>query len=309
MATTISIAKTPEIIDKVFKLRHTVFCKEEGLLGENPSERLMDRFDAFPTTSNLVVERGGDIVGSLRLSIDSAVGLPADEYYDFRPHVPEGSLIMHCGMFCVSNAHRSPKITTGLMLMATYFGLSNDVTHVVAPINPAIARLLKRVGYQQVGDEFTESHTKARMIPLLLDVKNLSDFFINFVRENKLQDYIGEYERVFFDEGEYVIRGGEKGEHAFIIIEGSVVVKLPGKEVVIDELTKGDVFGELALLFEEPRRADIIATTDLQVMALSKTSFERMFLRDPKKTFQLIQSLAARNKKMMNKLQALLENK
>ncbi|MES0490844.1 MAG: cyclic nucleotide-binding domain-containing protein [Leptospirales bacterium] len=305
MATTIKIAKTPETIDEVFKVRHKVFHEEEKLLEKDPTGRLMDRFDAFPTTSNLVVEKEGNVVGSLRLSIDSEVGLPADEYFDFRPHISGESLIMHCGMFCVSDAYRTPKITTGLMLMATYFGISNGVTHVVAPINPAIARLLKRVGYEQVGEEFTEPHMNARMIPLMLDARNLSDFFIHFVEENQLQDYIGEYERSFYEVDEYVIRGGERGQRAYIIIEGDVDVRLPGTSTIVDTLTKGDVFGELALLFNEPRTADIIATTPLQVMALTKKSFDQMFFQDPNKTLNLIKTLGKRNKKLLSKLRHL----
>jgi len=305
MATTITIAKTPEVIDEVFKIRHRVFSEEAKLLREDPSGRFMDRFDAFPTTTNLVVKKQGLVVGSLRLSIDSAVGMPADEYFDFRPFLPKDALPMHCGMFCVTEDYRSSKITTGLMLMATYFGISHNVTHVVAPINPAIAKLLKRIGYEQVADEFTEEHTNARMMPLILDVKNLSDFFIHFVKENQLQDYIGEYEREFYDKGEYVIRAGDEGDQAFIIIEGTAEVRLPGNDVLIDTLKQGDVFGELALLFHEPRTANIIAESDLQVMALSKKSFERMFFQDPKKTLNLVQTLAKRNKQMLGKLQSL----
>lgn len=305
MAITISIARTPEVIDEVFKIRHKVFHEEEKLLEKEPSERIMDRFDAFPTTWNLVVKKEDLVIGSLRLSIDSPVGLPADEYFDFRPLVDKNALLIHCGMFCVSDAYRSPKITTGLMLMAAYFGISHNVTHVLAPINPAIAKLLKRVGFQQVGEEFTESHTKARMMPLVLDINNLSDFFMRFVEENQMLSYIGEYDRAFYEEGEYVIHAGDKGEQAFIIIEGSAEVRLPGSGDIVDVLKEGDVFGELALLFDEPRTADIIATSELQVMTLSKASFERMFFQDPKNTLNLVQILAKRNKKMLSKLQHL----
>jgi len=139
----------------------------------------------------------------------------------------------------------------------------------------------------------------------VLDVKNLSDFFIHFVEENQLQDYIGEYERSFYEEGEYVIRAGEQGQRAFIIIEGDVDVRLPGTKTIVDTLTKGDVFGELALLFNEPRTADIVATTPLQVMALSKKSFDQMFFQDPNKTLNLIKTLGKRNKQLLSKLRHL----
>lgn len=305
MAITISIAKTSEDIDEVFKIRYKVFHDEENLLGEDPNSRIMDRYDAFPTTWNLVVKKQDHVIGSMRLSIDSGVGVPADEWFNYRSHIPENSLIMHCGMFCVTEGFRSPKITAGLMLMATYFGMSHNVTHVLAPINPVIVKLLKRVGFEQVGEEFIEPHLKMPLLPLMLDVKRLSDFFIHFVKENQLQDYIGEYDRAFYDEGEHVIQAGEPGKQAFIIIEGSVQVRLPGNGDIIETLKEGDVFGELALLFDEPRTADVIAVTELQVMTLSKEAFRRMFFQDPQKTLNLVQILAKRNKNMITQLQSL----
>ncbi len=51
----------------------------------------------------------------------------------------------------------------------------------------------------------------------------------------------------------------------------------PGKpSITILEYKEGDYFGERALLKNEPRAANIIATTRLQVVSLERKSFRRL---------------------------------
>ncbi len=303
MAFKIIMAKTPELLDKAFKLRHHVFVEEEGLLQPTSDGRLVDRFDAYPTTSTLVVTTGEAVVGTFRLCLDSSEGLPADEYYDFHRHVPQDSRLMHGGLFCVSRTYRDPKCTTSLMLMASYFAESHNVTHIVAPINPKIAKLLRRIGFRVIGEEFIEPHTGAAMLPLLLDLRELNDFFLNFIKHNQLQDFLRDYERWFYKTGEVVVQAGEIGQEAFIIIEGSAQVTLPETDRVIAELGAGDVFGELALLTDEPRSADIVATTDLQVMVLSKAVFVSHFLNQPKQALNLLRLMSKRTQSLISQLE------
>ncbi|MDX1398112.1 MAG: GNAT family N-acyltransferase, partial [Oceanospirillum sp.] len=142
----ISLADEPQEIDAVLKLRHTVFSEEEELFSATSDLRVMDRFDTFSTSKNLIAVSDGAVIGSMRLTLDSEAGIPADEYYDFRRLLPEDARILNCGMYCVTKPFRGAKIAIGLNLMASYFGVSNDVTHVVAPINPVIAKLVGRIG-------------------------------------------------------------------------------------------------------------------------------------------------------------------
>jgi len=303
MSLKITIANTPELLDSVFKLRHQVFVEEEKLLRKTPDGRLIDRFDAYPTTSNLMVKGNEDVIGTLRMTLDSSVGMPADNYYDFRKHVPHDSRLMHCGLFCVPREHRNPKITTGLLLMAAYFSTSHEITHIVAPINPKIARLLKRIGFRAVGDEFTEPHTGAIMLPLILNMSELKDFFIHFVKQNQLQDFLGDYERWFYKAGEFIIKAGEVGEEAFVMIEGNAQVRLPGSSHIMGELREGEVFGELALLTDEVRSADVVAVTDVQVMTLPKSVFMKRFSNNPGQTLNLMKLMGKRTQNLIQQLE------
>ena len=167
MAFEIIAANTPAHLDGIFQIRHKVYCEEEGYIAPRDNGRLIDRFDTFPTTTNLAVLYEGRVVGGMRLTLDSEIGIPEDDYYDFRSHLPRNSHVMGCGKNCVTKEFRNPKIARGLILMGLYFAVSNGVSHIVAAITPDIAKLLKRVGFQALDDEMTIPDIRIPVIPAI----------------------------------------------------------------------------------------------------------------------------------------------
>eukprot|EP00397_Hematodinium_sp_SG-2012_P041362 GEMP01045534.1.p1 GENE.GEMP01045534.1~~GEMP01045534.1.p1 ORF type:complete len:420 (+),score=96.47 GEMP01045534.1:245-1504(+) len=79
-----------------------------------------------------------------------------------------------------------------------------------------------------------------------------------------------------FNAGDYVVKQGDPGHKFFIIEEGKGVAtkSIDGKEPVETmQYKRGDYFGELALLRNAPRTANIIATTKLKVLSLTRRTF------------------------------------
>ena len=69
-----------------------------------------------------------------------------------------------------------------------------------------------------------------------------------------------------YKKGDYVVREGTSGDTFYIISEGEVKItkKSLGKEdEEIRSLTKGDYFGEQALLKTDLRTANVISTSDV----------------------------------------------
>ena len=56
-------------------------------------------------------------------------------------------------------------------------------------------------------------------------------------------------------EGAAIIRKGGEGDRFFVMLEGGAVVLDGARDM--SELRPGDQFGEIALLYEVPRRADV----------------------------------------------------
>lgn len=76
-----------------------------------------------------------------------------------------------------------------------------------------------------------------------------------------------------YEAGERLIRRGEPGEYMLIIKQGKVKVSLEDRDI---ELGKGDVIGEIALLSGTPSKADVIAQTDTEALALYRDDFQAL---------------------------------
>lgn len=71
--------------------------------------------------------------------------------------------------------------------------------------------------------------------------------------------------------GAVVIRQGEEGDRAFVVVEGRFLVTKGGRTVA--ELESGELFGEIALLADVPRTATVEAGGPGRVLALHRRAF------------------------------------
>ena len=87
----------------------------------------------------------------------------------------------------------------------------------------------------------------------------------------------GMYEHSFKD-GDVICKQGDKGESFFIISQGTCICKATnemGEETILKTLTRGQFFGERALLKDEPRAATV-AVSDKHgatVLCISREAF------------------------------------
>ncbi len=80
------------------------------------------------------------------------------------------------------------------------------------------------------------------------------------------------------DEGKVLAREGEIGHEFFVIVQGEVSVSKGGRQV--RTLGPGDFFGEIALVWDSPRRtATVTATTPLRFFVLTRQSFKSLVER------------------------------
>ena len=98
---------------------------------------------------------------------------------------------------------------------------------------------------------------------------------------------------------EAIVRKGERGEAVYFIASGAAEVILPGKKV---PLGSGDVFGEMALLTGERRRADVVASTYCRLLMLRKADFDR-FMAD-NRDIRFVIGRIAEERTTMNKAHA-----
>lgn len=77
--------------------------------------------------------------------------------------------------------------------------------------------------------------------------------------------------------GEKVISKGERGQEMYFIASGALEVDLPGQT---QRLGSGDFFGELALLSQVPRTADVTALGFCELLVMTGADFAALLARD-----------------------------
>jgi CRP-like cAMP-binding protein len=118
--------------------------------------------------------------------------------------------------------------------------------------------------------------------------KNLK-IFENIARSIEHQNICSTLTLVNFKPNEIIIKQGDIGDCLYYILHGLVSIQLSiqidtgiqdknqivNVEKNIGELKDGDVFGDLALLYNIPRTTSIIALTDTSLIKIDKTPFNR----------------------------------
>jgi len=80
--------------------------------------------------------------------------------------------------------------------------------------------------------------------------------------------------------GEFAVRQGEVSDHMYLIVGGSVRVLVKGKEPI--EIVAPHWFGEMALLLNQPRSADVVAGDDgVSLLGFAKVSVLPVLKRRP----------------------------
>lgn len=295
----IAVAKTPDQIDALLKLRYQVLVEEEGKFEPNASGRLVEKFDAFPTTTNLMATQDGQLVGSMRLTLGKQQYVPIEGSTDFNDLIPHEVKVLGCSMYCIKRGFRNMQVMLGLLLMASYLGLSSQVNHIIAPTDLKLVNRLKREGFNISDAETEATYTDLDISPLLLNIKqDLKDFFATFAEHNKIEGSIHAYDCAFYEPGEYIIRKGETGDCAFVLVDGEVAVQHSEYLETSDRMTPGAVFGEMSLLSDQVRSANILATTKVRVMILEKSVFLKYLTTKPTMALSMLKSMSDR----MNKL-------
>lgn len=95
-----------------------------------------------------------------------------------------------------------------------------------------------------------------------------------------------------FASGAPIVRAGEPGSALFVLLDGAARVVTPkGRS---KRLRAGDFFGEMALLDDSPRSADVVADGDVLTMTISRSAFGKLLRSEPAVAHELLRTLAAR---------------
>lgn len=96
-----------------------------------------------------------------------------------------------------------------------------------------------------------------------------------------------------FESGDKIVKEGDMSNVGFyLILDGQVEVKQGEK--TLSKLGSGQFFGEMAVLDEKPRSADVVATMDTKCLLLTTWDFKALLKSYPGMAEKIIAELANR---------------
>jgi CRP/FNR family cyclic AMP-dependent transcriptional regulator len=95
--------------------------------------------------------------------------------------------------------------------------------------------------------------------------------------------------------GEFIFYQGDPGIGLYLIRDGEVQIireDEAGNQIILATFSKGDFFGELALVDGEKRSASAIAITDVRAAVIFKPDLDEFILKYPKKGINILNGIS-----------------
>jgi CRP-like cAMP-binding protein len=95
-----------------------------------------------------------------------------------------------------------------------------------------------------------------------------------------------------FAAGSVLVRAGDPGRSFYVLLDGYARVVRPGARS--RRLGVGDYFGEMALLDDAPRSADVVADGEVLALTIDRSGFMKLLRAEPTLSLTLLRTLATR---------------
>ena len=112
------------------------------------------------------------------------------------------------------------------------------------------------------------------------------------LRGKALQEVASIADEIDLPKGKELARQGDRGREFFILLDGEAEVRKDGRRV--NTLTRGEFFGEIALVTRMPRTASVTASTPVRALVITERDFTALIKRSPEISKSIIEALGER---------------
>lgn len=105
-----------------------------------------------------------------------------------------------------------------------------------------------------------------------------------------------------------IVRSGDATDSVYVLVSGSAKVcnsDADGREVILTLLGPGEFFGEMGLIDDSPRSADVIAEESCELIAIAKKDFERCLALSSDLALNIMKNLVRRLRLADRKIESL----
>ena len=116
--------------------------------------------------------------------------------------------------------------------------------------------------------------------------------FFQGLDEKKRKSIAAQGKEISYKPGDNIVSEGTTGVGFYLILDGKAEVRKGGK--VLATLGKGQFFGEMSLIDELPRSADVIAVTPSRCWAITSWAFAGLMKTNPDIAILMLKEMVKR---------------
>jgi len=140
-------------------------------------------------------------------------------------------------------------------------------------------------------NEFERVGSRMAAAPDAASMLGTVPFFSN-LDVKKRKSLVSQGKEMTFKAGDAVVREGSLGVGFYLILDGKAEVRKG--ERVLATLGRGQFFGEMSLIDELPRSADVIALSPTKCWALTSWAFAGLVKTNPEIALQMLKEMVKR---------------
>ncbi len=116
--------------------------------------------------------------------------------------------------------------------------------------------------------------------------------FFSGLGEKKRKSIASQGKELSYKAGSSIVDEGTMGVGFYLIVDGKAEVRKGGR--VLATLGKGQFFGEMSLIDEQPRSADVVAVSPTKCWALSSWAFDAIVKTNPEVALTMLKEMVKR---------------
>lgn len=91
---------------------------------------------------------------------------------------------------------------------------------------------------------------------------------------------------------EYIFKQGERGDKAYLLLDGRIAIEVNGKKV--SEISEMEIFGEMSLILKKPRSASIRVLKPSIVLPIDQKILNELLDKSPPVVKSMVKQLSYR---------------
>jgi hypothetical protein len=101
--------------------------------------------------------------------------------------------------------------------------------------------------------------------------------------DHQIESFVRYTEVLHCQQFSHIVRKGGRGDAMYLVVEGELraLAMVDGKESILGTIAAGETFGEISLIDQGPRSADVVANRDSVLLKISCAAFEQLLREAP----------------------------